>query len=68
MCHSWFGFDSEDGIQKVHLWLQEGQNVMAQRQFRQAGAWWEEEVTVQYYREAHGETPQGTVPGRFKAD
>lgn len=46
MCHSCSGFESEDGIQKVHLWLQEGQNVMALSQCRQAGAHWKEEGAV----------------------
>lgn len=61
MCHSCFGLDSEDGIQKVHLWLQDGQNVMALSQFRQAGARWDEEVTVQRKPEVHGGTFQGIV-------
>lgn len=62
MCgHSYFGFDSEDGIQKVHLCLQEGQNIIAQSQFRQAGVHWEEEVTVQHKPEVHDGTLQGIV-------
>lgn len=46
MCHSCFGFEFEDGIQEVHLWLQEGQNVMALSQCKQAGALWEEKGAV----------------------
>lgn len=56
-----FGFDSEGGIQKVHLWLQEGQKVMALSPFRQAGARWEEEVTVQCKPEVHDRTLWGIV-------